>query len=54
MVRWIDLVLMTPKTCDNLRQRDQQINGLKKEHLSLRTILVISFKQGKINAIAPE
>ena len=35
MVRWIDLVLMTPKTCDNLRQREQQINGLKKRTYKL-------------------
>ena len=29
MVRWLSLVLMTPKTCDNFRQRDKQINDLK-------------------------
>ena len=42
---WIGLVLMTPKTCDNHRQR---------EHISLGTKLVISFNRGKTNAIALE
>ena len=54
MVRWIGLVLMTPKTCDNYRQRDKQINRLKIELKGLKTKLVISFIQGKINAIATE
>ena len=45
---------MTPKTCDNHRQRDKHIYELKKEHISLRTKLVISFNRGKIIAIAPE
>ena len=51
---WIGLVLMTQKTCDNHRQRNKQINRLKREPISLRTKLVISFNWGKINAIAPE
>ena len=54
MHRWIGLVLMTPKTCDNHRPRDKQINRLKIEHKCYRTKLMISFNQGKINAIAPE
>ena len=37
------LVLMNPKTCDNYRQRDKQINRLKR-----------TYKLEKINAIAPE
>ena len=54
MVKWIGLILMTSKTCDNHRQRDKQINKLKREDISLRTKLVIFFNWGKINAIAPE
>ena len=45
MVKWIGLVLMTPKTCDNHGQRDKQtefINRVKIEQISLRTKLVIS------------
>ena len=53
MVRWIGLVPMTPKTCDNYRQRDKQINRLKRENISLRTKLVKSFNWGKINAVTP-
>lgn len=57
MVKWIGLVLMTSKTCGNHRQRDKQIeiiNRVKREYLSLRTKLVISFIRGKINALVPE
>ena len=59
MVKWIGLVLMTPKTCDNHGhgQRDKQtefINKEKREQNSLRTKLVISFDRGKINAIILE
>ena len=57
MVKWIGLFLMTPKTCDNYGQRNKQtefINRVKREQISLRTKLVISFNQGKINAIVPE
>ena len=57
MVKWIGLVLMTPKTCDNHGQRDKQtefINKVKREQNSLRTKLVISFDRGKINAIILE
>ena len=46
MVKWIDLVLMTPKTCDNYWQRDKQaefINRVKIEQKSMRTKLVTSF-----------
>ena len=44
------LVLMNPKTCDNHKQRDRQINRLK----CLRTKLVISFNWGKIkNLVKP-
>ena len=53
MVKGIGLVLMTPKTCDNHGQRDKQtefINRVKREQISLRTKLVISFNPGKINA----
>ena len=56
MVKWIGLVLMTPKTCDNHGQRDKQtefINRVKREQISLRTKLVISFNQDKINTIEP-
>ena len=55
-VQW-KLVNKTPKTCDNHRQRDKQtefINREKRDHISLRTKLVISFNWGKINAITPE
>ena len=51
MVKWIGLVLMTPKTCDNHGQRDKQtefINRVKREQISLRTKLVISFNWVKI------
>ena len=44
---------MTPKTCDNHRQRDKQTefkNGVKREQISLRTKLVISFNFAKINS----
>ena len=51
MVRWIGLVLITPKTCDNHRERDKPIEI---EHVSLRKKMVKSFKWGKINAIALE
>ena len=54
MVKWIVLVLMTPKTCDNHGQRDKKtefIIRVKREQKSLRTKLVISFNWGKINAI---
>ena len=57
MVKWIGLVLMTPKTYDNHGQKNNQtefINKVKKEHLSLRTKLVITFNRGKINALVPE
>ena len=57
MVKWICLVLMPQKTCDNHRQRDKQIDRLKREHISLRIKIgdiLISFNQSKINAIAPE
>ena len=57
MVKWIGLVLMTPKTCDNHGQRDKQtelINRVKREQISLRTKLVISLNCGKINAIVPK
>ena len=57
MVKWIGLVLMTPKTFDNHGQRDKQsefITRVKREQISLRTKLVIYFNQGKINAIALE
>ena len=40
MVKWIGLVLMIPKTCDNHGQRDKQaefINRVKREQISLRT-----------------
>ena len=50
--KWIGLV-MTP----NHGQRDKQtefINRVKREQISLRTKLVISFNRGKINAIVPE
>ena len=56
MVKWIGLVLMTPKTCE-YGQRDKQtefINRVKREQISLKTKLVISFNRGKINAIVPE
>ena len=33
---------------NNHRQRDKHINRLKREHISLRTKLVISFDRGKI------
>ena len=42
---------MTPTICHNHRQRDKQINRLKREHISLRQKFVISFNWGKINAI---
>ena len=48
---------MTPKTCDNHRKREKQrefIKRVKKEHISLRTKLALSFDWGKINAIAPD
>ena len=57
MVKWIGLVLMTPKSCDNHGQRDKQtefIIRVKREQISLRTKLVISFNLGKINAIVPK
>ena len=37
MVRWIGLVLMTPKTRDNYRQREKQIIRLKRNHICFRT-----------------
>ena len=42
MVKWIGLVLMTPKTCTNHGQRHKQtefINRVKREQISLKTIL---------------
>ena len=40
MVKWIGLVLMISKTCDNHGQRDKQTefkNRVKREQISLRT-----------------
>ena len=56
MVRWIGLILMTPKTYDNhmyVRQTDKDNKIVQREDISLRTKLVISFNWG-INAMAPE
>ena len=39
MVRWIGLVLITPKTCDNHRLRDKQtefIKRVEREHITYK------------------
>ena len=51
MVKWIGPVLMNPKTCNNHGQRDRQtefMNRVKREQISLRKKLVISFNLGKV------
>ena len=56
-IRWIGLVLTTPKAHDYRRQRDKRteiIIIVRREHKSLRTKVVISFNWGKINTIAQE
>ena len=54
----MDFVFLNYVTSTKLEKvtdkNDKQINRLKREHISLRTKLVISFNQGKINAITPE
>ena len=47
MVRWIDIVLITSKTCDNHRQGDKQINRLKREHYKLENKIGEIFKLGQ-------